>query len=937
MTTKDDENELLRSVALKNATSILVARQRAEQRSEFYLAEGQRLSHTGSLGWTPSTGELLWSEETFRIFQYDPATQPTMERVLERVHPEDAALVRETIERAAQKGRDFDFEYRLLMPDRSVRHVHIVARASRDESGGPEFAGAVMDVTEHHEARAALEKALDEIKRSEKQLQLVVDTIPTMVWSTLPDGSLDLINRPWVEYLGHTREDLRRHGWERVLHPDDAAETAKTWSAALAAGTPYEHETRIRQADGAYRWFLVRAAPLRDERGEIVRWFGSTTDIEDRKRAEMLLSGEKRLLERIARGESRALILDDLCRLVEELAGGSVSSILLLDAKTRQLRHGAAPSLPASYSKAIDGIVIGPSVGSCGTAAHRAEPVIVADIATDPLWADFRDLALSHGLRACWSSPIVSSAGEVLGTFATYYRQPRSPTPEERNVIERFTQVASIALEREQAEEGLRRQANMLEQTHDAILVWWLPGTILYWNRGAERLYGFSRSEAIGRTSHDLLRTEHPMPAERFETLIERDGTWTGELTHRARDGRRVVVDSRHVLVREGDGRKLVLETNRDITDRKRAEYLTEHVFESSPDAVTIVGTDYRLQRVNPVSVRRWALPVERMVGRHIRDVMGMDIFGTAKPYLDRCFDGEDVGFAGWLTMPLGRRHVVVTCSPLRPQSERVEAALVISRDITEQALAAEALGEAQAQLAHVTRVTTLGEVTASLAHEVNQPLAAIVNNANACLGLLPNGRDLDEVREALADIVNDGDRASAIIERVRGLAKRSSPQKAALRLADVVADVVALAAAESATRRVAIRTDVAPDVPVVLADRVQLQQVLLNLVVNGMDAMSAVAEGERLLEIRGRPDRQDGAPAALLSVEDRGIGLEAGQADSVFEAFYTTKPHGMGMGLAISRSIIEAHGGRLWAESNHGPGATFAFSLPAAATGAAP
>jgi C4-dicarboxylate-specific signal transduction histidine kinase len=278
-----------------------------------------------------------------------------------------------------------------------------------------------------------------------------------------------------------------------------------------------------------------------------------------------------------------------------------------------------------------------------------------------------------------------------------------------------------------------------------------------------------------------------------------------------------------------------------------------------------------------------------------------------------------------------------MTFSPLRPQSERVEAVLVIRRDITEQALASEALSEAQAQLAHVTRVTTLGEVTASLAHEVNQPLAAIVNNANACLVLLPGGRDLDEVREALTDIVSDGDRASAIIERVRGLAKRSSPQKVPLRLADVVADVVALAAAESETRKVAIATDMGPDLPEVLGDRVQLQQVLLNLVVNGMDAMSAVAEEERRLEIRGRRDRQDGSPAARLSVQDRGIGLAAGQVDSVFEAFYTTKPHGMGMGLAISRSIIEAHGGRLWVESGHGPGVTFAFSLPAAETGDKP
>jgi len=244
-----------------------------------------------------------------------------------------------------------------------------------------------------------------------------------------------------------------------------------------------------------------------------------------------------------------------------------------------------------------------------------------------------------------------------------------------------------------------------------------------------------------------------------------------------------------------------------------------------------------------------------------------------------------------------------------------------------------EALREAQAELAHVTRVTTLGEVTASFAHELNQPLAAIVNNANACLGLLPNRRpDLDEVRDALADIVSDAERASAIIERVRRLAKRSAPERVPLQLVDVVDDVVALAAPESLARRVAIRTDVRADLPVVLGDRVQLQQVLLNLVVNGMDAMSTVDEPERRLEIRGRPDTHDGAQAVTISVQDRGVGLDPGKMERLFEAFYTTKPHGMGMGLAISRSIIEAHGGRLWAEPNRGAGATFSFRVPAAA-----
>jgi len=257
--------------------------------------------------------------------------------------------------------------------------------------------------------------------------------------------------------------------------------------------------------------------------------------------------------------------------------------------------------------------------------------------------------------------------------------------------------------------------------------------------------------------------------------------------------------------------------------------------------------------------------------------------------------------------------------------------------DVTERKEAEQALREAQAALAHVTRVTTLGEVTASFAHELNQPLAAIANNANACLGLLPRGGpDLEEMREALVDIVNDAERGGAIIERVREMTRRSVPQRAPVRLADVVNDIVALTASESAARGIAIHTEVAPDLPVVRGDRVQLQQVLLNLVVNAMDAMGTVAESERRLEILGQADEQDGYPAVRISVRDRGIGLNTGQPNQLFEAFYTTKPHGMGLGLAISRSIIEAHGGRLRAEPNPERGAVFSFCIPAAEAAAA-
>ena len=556
MTTKDDEETLLRSAALQNATSILAARQRAERRREAYLAEAQKLSHTGSFGWSVSTGEIVWSEETFRIFEYERATVPTVECVIQRVHPDDRALVKQTIERAARDGTDFEHGYRLMMPGGSVKHVRVVARAIPDESGRVEFVGAVMDLTE-------------------------------------------------------------------------------------------------------------------------------------RKRDEMLLAGEKRLLEMIARGDSRAVILDALCRLVEELAGGSLSSILLLDPNTGCLRHGAAPSLPAPYIEAIDGTLIGPTVGSCGTAAYRGEPVIVSDIATDPLWVDFRNLALEHGLRACWSTPILSSEGMVLGTFAIYYCEPRTPTPYEQTIIEQITHLASIAVEREQAEAALR---------------------------------------------------------------------------------------------------------------------------------------------------------------------------------------------------------------------------------------------QAQADLAHVSRVTTMGELTVSLAHEVNQPIAAALTNANTCMLWLDGDKpNIEEARAAAMRIVQDGTRASEIISRIRLLFKKGTPQRAAVDVNDLIREMMVLLRSEAVRYGISVRTDLAADLPRVMGDRVQLQQVLMNLIVNSIDAMTQV-NGICELAISSRA----GSENVQLSVSDTGIGLPAQQTDQIFKAFFTTKAHGTGMGLSISRSIVESHGGRLWAEGHSSRGATFHLTLPA-------
>ena len=245
-------------------------------------------------------------------------------------------------------------------------------------------------------------------------------------------------------------------------------------------------------------------------------------------------------------------------------------------------------------------------------------------------------------------------------------------------------------------------------------------------------------------------------------------------------------------------------------------------------------------------------------------------------------------------------------------------AVLETNNDITERKRAEEALHKAQAELAHVTRVATLGEMTASIAHEINQPLAAVVNNASACLrwlaGQSPN---LEEARQSAALIIADGHRAGEIIGRIRALAKKSPPRKDWLDINETILEVIALARSEVQRNRVSLQTQLSSDLPLILGDRIQLQQVILNLIINAIEAMSGAGDGPRELLVGSGKDESKGV---LVAVRDSGPGLDPESLDHLFTAFFTTKPQGMGMGLAISRSIIEAHGGRLWATANNGP-----------------
>src|SRR5438128_1550437 len=368
-----------------------------------------------------------------------------------------------------------------------------------------------------------------------------------------------------------------------------------------------------------------------------------------------------------------------------------------------------------------------------------------------------------------------------------------------------------------------------------------------------------------------------------------------------------------------------VLLTLMDITKRKRAEYLAGQVFDSLPDRVSIIGTDYRIRRLNPAFERRWGIAAEAVVGMHIADVVGMETFEQVKRYLDRCFAGEDVGCSEWFSVPT-RQYLAMSFSPLRPDASRVDAALVISRDLTDHMLASDALRQAQADLAHISRVTTMGELTASLAHEINQPIAAAVTNANACLRWLARADpDVEEAREAASRMVKSGTRAADIITRIRLLFRKGATPRESVDVNEVIQEMMVLLRTEATRYAVPIRAELGTGLPKVKADRVQLQQVLMNLMLNGIDAMKDLKTTGALTIRSDRAARGQ----LRISVSDTGVGLPPQQADQIFNAFFTTKPNGTGMGLPISRSIIESHGGRLWAAANSGPGATFHFTLP--------
>ena len=854
------------------------------------------------------------------------------------IHPQDLPGLLKRFQSILSAGQVGSMEARLRRFDGGYHWFTFRLRPLVDASGKTvKWLGLNIDI----EDRQRSDRASEGLYRS------ITDTIPAMIFFMTPTGEIESANQHVLEYVGTTLDELK--GWKsgNLVYPDDLASVIAAWDRSIATGEPYDMEQRMRRADGAYRWFHVRGMPRRDVRGNIVRWYMIETDIDDRRRAETLLMGEKRLLEMTATGSSMSNILAQLCRLVEAAAEGCYCSVVLVDAGGVRLEHGAAPSLPASFINSIIGRPVNIDSGPCAMATYLNEQVIAPDLSLETRWAAHAwcPMAMAHGLHACWSTPISSTMGKVVGAFAIYYDNPRTPTPEQQELIAQFSHVASIAIERAQSDaalkEGEARKAAILDAALDCIITIDHEGRVIEFNPAAERTFGYSRNEIVGQQLADAiippnLRRKHQQGMARY--LATGETRLIGrrvEMTAVRADGSEFPVElaiSRIPL----EGPPSFTCYLRDITERKQSEvalqrsgaFLTEAQRLSRTGSLSwcvATGEIIWSEQVYRIFEFDQSVPVTlELIGTrvHPEDIpMMKDMIARAEA------EAEDFEYEHRLLMPdQSIKHLHLVAHATRNRNGQLEYIGAV-QDVTKRRLSEEALEEVRSELAHVSRIASLGALTASIGHEVSQPLSGILTNASTCLRMLAaDPPNVDGARETARRTIRDGNRASDVIVRLRALFSKRKLAMEPIDLREATQEVIALLISELKRERINLQTEFCNDLPRVMGDRVQLQQVILNLVRNASDALIGIDDRARHLAIKIGREEDD---SVRLSVQDNGIGFVPQGESKLFDAFYTTKSGGMGIGLSVSRSIIESHHGRLWASLNDGPGATFSFSIP--------
>ena len=500
--------------------------------------------------------------------------------------------------------------------------------------------------------------------------------------------------------------------------------------------------------------------------------------------------------------------------------------------------------------------------------------------------------------------------------------------------------------ERRRAEDDRLAVASLIEHSSDFIGMATPEGQVFFVNPAGRRLVGLDGEEQVRTTRMvDYVPEEDRARVETYilPTILEA-GRWEGETRFRNfRTGATIPMLHNAFVVRDPHtGRPLALATiSRDITERKRAEEnlrgserrfrmlaeaIPHQVWSCLPDGSVNYGNqrwmDYSGLTMDQSQGYGWTSRV------HPADMEAVlmawrEAKAQEKPYyeVEKRLRGSDGRYRRFLSRAV----------PVYDEQGKILQWFGTYTDIEDRRQAEEALHAAQAELAHVSRLTIMGELTASLAHELNQPLAAVVTNGSACLRWLDRGEpNLEEAMSAVRRMIRDADRAADVIAHVRAMLRSSGAEKVWLDVTGVIREVLVLAQPEIQRHGIVMREALAEDLPPVWGDRVQLQQVLLNLIVNGVEAMADVEGRDRALAIRSEHGKVDQGPGVLVSVQDAGVGVAPENLDRLFDAFYSTKSDGLGLGLSISRSIIQRHGGRLWATANEVPGTTFQFVLPA-------
>ena len=495
-------------------------------------------------------------------------------------------------------------------------------------------------------------------------------------------------------------------------------------------------------------------------------------------------------------------------------------------------------------------------------------------------------------------------------------------------------QILEVQEEKLQRSEAYLAEAQRL--THTGSWAWRVAGgEALHLSEEWYRIYGFDPENGPPAFEEYLQRT-HPGDRAEWQEALDRAIAEKSDYEVEFRillpggSVKHIHTVGHPVLNASGDLVQFV-GSSTDITERKRAEQATRllaAIVESSHDAIVSKSLNGVITSWNKGAERLFGYTAEEAVGQNITLIIPPERRDEERAIVEQLTRGERIDHLETVRMRKDGSllDVSLAISPMKDASGRVVGASKLARDITERKHAEEALRQAQMDLAHASRLTTMGELTASLAHEVKQPIAAIVTDANTCVRWITRDEpDLKEAREAAWRVVNDAKCASEIINRVHLLFKKGTPQRELVDVNEVAGEMLVLLRNEASRHSISIRTELAEDLPHVLGDRVQLQQVLMNLIVNGVEAMDNV-DGPRELTIKSQPAENN---ELLLSVSDTGMGLPRHQADEIFNAFFTTKTHGTGMGLRISRSIVESHGGRLWAADNFPRGASFCFTLP--------